>query len=331
MIDCDDIIGIDVGGANIKYARTDSTALDRCFPMWRCPGKLADTLADDLKRLGATTRTRLAVTMTGELADCFADRAVGVDHIVKHVQQAAQEQGITDVAYYGIDGQFHSAAQAVLIPDTIAAANWHALARFVAIKLCDSGLLIDIGSTTTDLIPIDNGHLATDAMTDFDRLTRSQLVYIGGRRTPVCAINSTLQYDGQCVPVMNEFFATIDDARILLRLQPELADDTDTADNQPRTIPCAANRIARMIGLDRRTVTLDQAIEMARQIVDTAKSRIASAITHPENGHYIVSGHCDDMIDFPTGSDVQRLSQLLGADLSRSAPAYAVADLRNAT
>ena len=60
------------------------------------------------------------------------------------------------------------------------------------------------------------GFVATAAMTDHDRLLEGSLIYVGCRRTPVCALVDRLEFRGSASRVMNELFATIDDARLVL-------------------------------------------------------------------------------------------------------------------
>ena len=73
-------------------------------------------------------------------------------------------------------------------PSLAAAANWLALATAAARFVADGrGLLIDIGSTTTDLIPLDQGKVVVQGRTDTERLRTGELVYAGIRRTPICA------------------------------------------------------------------------------------------------------------------------------------------------
>lgn len=325
------IIGVDVGGANLKYATACGTAYARYFAMWQHPETLADTLAKDLTARFADAQ-QMAVTMTGELADCFIDRAQGVDHIVRHVTEAARRVGIRNVQFYGVDGQFRSADQARIDVDQIAAANWHALASFVASEIAGRktiAVLIDIGSTTTDIIPIDDGRVATAARTDYERMREGSLVYVGCRRTPVCALVDRLRFRGQDSPVMNESFATIDDARVLLGMQLPDPQDCDTADGKPRTAAMAANRLARMIGLDRRTVSVQDAGELAIQVHQAAKQAIAGTVDQMTNqrARWIICGHGDDLIDLPSGGEVVRLAARLGMETSRCAPSYAVASL----
>ena len=101
---------------------------------------------------------RAAVTMTAELCDCYPTKAVGVNAILDAVLAGMPGHSIV---VWGVDGEFHSVSDARRQPHLAAAANWLALATLAARSIPESrGLLIDIGSTTTDLIPLDRGHVA---------------------------------------------------------------------------------------------------------------------------------------------------------------------------
>jgi probable H4MPT-linked C1 transfer pathway protein len=320
------VVGVDIGGANLKYCGLDRVTIATPFAMWQQRQQLAETLVADLN--GWPNIDSLVVTMTGELADCFADRELGVRHIVRHTMTAARRLGIADVQFYGVDGMFHVAAQAEADPDRIAAANWHAVARFVAQRFTAATLMIDIGSTTTDIIPLHAGTVRTTARTDHQRLCEGSLVYIGCRRTPVCALVDQLQlWDTSCA-VMNEFFATIDDARLLMGTTESQPDDGDTADKQPRTAEHAALRIARMIGLDRRTVSIADATALAKQVIDAARLRIARGFDQLyHGGPVVVAGHGSDLLPLSRADSVIQLADTLGASVSRCAPSFAVASL----
>ena len=79
------------------------------------------------------------------------DRAMGVEHIVSHTCRAAKGVGIDGVSFYGVDGRFRDPDDALRDVDLVAAANWHALASFVAKEIAPDAVLVDIGSTTTDM------------------------------------------------------------------------------------------------------------------------------------------------------------------------------------
>ncbi|MFK8114289.1 MAG: hydantoinase/oxoprolinase family protein [Rubripirellula sp.] len=321
------VLGIDIGGANVKYATCDGLAMSRNFPLWRQPERLCDSLCRDIQSCGNVDV--LAITMTGELADCFVDREEGVRQIIQHSLSAASQLGLSAPFFYGVDGAFRNADRAREEVDLIAAANWHALASFAACEFAPTSqaCLIDIGSTTTDVIPLRNGRVATHAQTDFDRLQEESLVYVGCRRTPVCALVDQFEFRGKPCLVMNELFATIDDARLILGLVAEDSDDCDSADGKPRTTEFAANRMARMIGLDRRQVSIPQSRELATQVIESAKQRIASAVEKHGATSFIISGHGQDLVELPSGCHSLQLSEKLGESSTRCAPSYAVAHL----
>ncbi|MEM9646096.1 MAG: hydantoinase/oxoprolinase family protein, partial [Planctomycetota bacterium] len=192
------IVGLDIGGANIKIASADGRADDRVFPLWKRPEDLSDVLRDLVhsfhpvhesadRRLIPKER-RLAVTMTGELADCFRDRQEGVRKIVDACEALRNSLSIQWIGYYGVDGNFHRPDEAKQAVDLIAAANWHALASHVAEHFSGDGWLCDVGSTTCDLIRWKKGRVQTTSRTDYDRLRQGELIYVGCRRTPVCSL-----------------------------------------------------------------------------------------------------------------------------------------------
>ena len=176
-------IGIDIGGANLKAADAFGQAMSVPFAMW----KEADNLQQAIEEMLAPFQPfdLLAVTMTAELADCFETKAIGVDFILSAVEQAADE---TPVVVWQTGAEFISVAVARDIPLLVAAANWHGLATWLG-RLAPQGdaLLIDIGSTTTDIIPLLNGVPIPTGLTDRERLQAGELVYSGIGRTPVSA------------------------------------------------------------------------------------------------------------------------------------------------
>ena len=330
-------LGIDIGGANLKYATGDGDARSLPFPLWMRPEDLAAQLQHDIAAFSDVRR--LAVTMTGELADCFLDRDEGVKHIVHACAAAADRMGCREAWYYGVDGRFHDASSACRHPDRIAAANWHALGSHVAQRfaneLDEGAVLIDVGSTTTDMVPLRHGRVTTTAKTDFDRLREGSLVYVGGERTTICSLVDKLTFRGQTIPVMREAFATMDDARLLTGHAAENLDDTNTSDGKPRDLFHAANRMARMIGLDHRSVSIDEAVFLARQVHERGRAVIAEAFERCKRQGlidgtetWIVSGHANDLL--PSGSHgVARiqLASVMGQQIARCAPAFAAACL----
>jgi hypothetical protein len=325
-------LGLDIGGANIKIADGRSFALSRPFPLWQRPGDLAQELAATLAASPAADS--LAVTMTGELADCFATKAEGVAAICGAVAQAAAGR---EVRVYGVDGQFMSTEAAIERPLVVAASNWHALACFAGQYVpAGRGLLIDIGSTSADLIPLEAGNPVGRGSNDPERLAAGELVYTGVQRTPVCALVPALPWAERVCPVAAELFATTWDAYLVLGDLPEEPENHLTADGRPATRALAIDRLARMICADRTLFTAHDAERAAATIsaAQLAKLGIATrqAIGRTPPDRVILGGQGEFLArrlvqKLGWQPEVISLAERLGPAVSACAPAHSVAVL----
>jgi probable H4MPT-linked C1 transfer pathway protein len=285
-------IAIDVGGANIKSAHELGDARTVPFEVWKRPDELGLAIAAAASALPPAGRA--AVTMTAELSDCYPTKAVGVHAILDAVAQGLPGRSI---AVWGVDGEFHAVAEARRQPGLVAAANWLALADRAAQLIPDSsGLLIDIGSTTTDLIPLDRGEVAARGRSDTERLQTGELVYAGVRRTPVCALATELPLRGVATGLAAEIFASTLDVFMMIGDIEESAGDLSTADGRPSTRAAARDRLARMVGADRDGFSREDAIAFARSAQECLIERLvhaamrASAPTIGRPGAAVVSG-----------------------------------------
>ena len=159
------ILGFDVGGANLKVVRLENgehalpTLLELPFPLWREHRRLPVVLTEAAAVLGGAST--MAVTMTAELADCFSTKREGVGFVLDAFRQAFPK---CDIQVYGVDGLFRTPGDAVNHPALVAAANWMASATLVGRSFPDA-LFVDVGSTTTDIIPITGGRVAARGKT----------------------------------------------------------------------------------------------------------------------------------------------------------------------
>lgn len=327
-------LGLDIGGANLKAANEDGWAKSVPFALWQNPGGLSVALRDLIS--SAPLATQLAITMTGELCDCFQTKAEGVRHILKAVGEVSDGR---DVLVYLTDGSYVSISQACEQPHLAAASNWRALAEFVCRHYAEgkSALLIDIGSTTTDIIPIVSGRVAAIGRTDTERLLNSELVYSGVGRTPVCAVAKSLPYRGIFCPVAAEFFSTMADVYLVLGRLAEDLEVTSTADGRPLVLACAQQRLARQICSDSGDLAEGDTIRFAEYVSDVQRKEIEQAtraVVQRMDGKpafCVLSGSGE----FLAREVVERvlpistligLSDRLGRGASDCAPAYAVAD-----
>jgi len=267
------LIGWDIGGAHLKAARVDNGrvtgVVQIACPLWQGLDRLDAALAQARSALGASNRH--AVTMTGEMVDLFDSRTGGVIGITQHLE-ANLPGAIT--LFAGRAGWL-APAQAADHADDIASANWLATAEWVATH-CAQALLVDIGSTTSDLIVIDHG-VAGTSRSDADRLISGELVYAGVVRTPLMALAQKIGFKGRTYRVMAEHFATTADVWRLLGLLPEGADHYPTGDGGMKTPEASARRIARMIGRDMAEGPIDDWRALAGAFADAQIATLVDA------------------------------------------------------
>ena len=333
------VIGCDIGGANLKLADCFGSCVTEVFPMWLKAAQLGSTLRDLLGAFQVTEATQLAVTMTGELADCFATRREGVHQILDQVERAFAP---AKTRVYAVGNRWLTPSQAVAAPWEVAASNWHALATWIGSRDAQRvDLVLDIGSTTVDVVPMGFNAQGisrplTPARTDRDRLELGQLVYTGLERTTIAAIVREVNVQHRRCPVMAERFATSDDCYIVLGLTPESLADCDTADNRPRTRTFAHARLARMIGEDAETLPIEASQQIAQQVIEAQATQVAEAIERnlSESSRNITAvGHGRALaqlaiarLDQPAPAVTWLADQLTPA-AARCAPALAVANL----
>ena len=240
------VIGWDIGGAHLKAARVKDgrveAVVQAATPLWLGLDSLHAAFDALSAQLGRADRH--VITMTGELCDAFPSRREGVAGLAaiaaNHLSPAAPS------LYAGRAG-FVELGEAASHAVDIASANWHASAALLALKLPDA-LFIDIGSTTTDLIPIVAGQVAAVGYSDAERLASGELVYTGMTRSFVMSLASRAPFRGAWTPLMNEYFASSADVHRILGDLPDDADKMSTADGREKTVEASRARLARMIG-----------------------------------------------------------------------------------
>lgn len=347
------ILGWDIGGVNTKVACLGDngalTARSRPFELQRDPDALVRVLRDlatqvvaatvesgslvrrSAVREGGSWLTELtcAVTMTAELSQMFRTKREGVRFVLDALS-AAFPDATTRV--FTTDGRFLTIDNARVEPLAVAAANWAATARMVASRYRDA-MLVDVGTTTTDIIPIVNAQVVAQGQTDPERLASGELVYSGALRTPVEAIAHEVSDRGETFGVSAEGFALIGDVHVWLgRLAAE--DYTvPTPDGRPATRKFACERIARVICADRELVGDSALTHIAHSIAAQQVAAIAAAIRrvharHPSLRTAVVTGLGHFIASEAARSaslDVVSLADDIGEDAARYAPAAAVA------
>ena len=296
----------DIGGAHIKTALISHNNIHaRQFP---CPLWQGLAQFDSASKQALTWAESLCqpdshhVTMSGEMADIFADRKQGVQEILHRLHALTRKAPILT---YTLDG-LCPLEQALRRPLAVASANWH-ITAILAARLHSSSaplLLVDIGSTTTDITLLHEQTILSRADSDYARLSARQLVYSGVVRTPLMALGPTIDVDGTQLPLCAEVFATTGD---LYRIDASLRAEDDqmvTADNRSKDASHCRQRIARMVALDQNAPSpfLDSLItafkdKQKNQIADACRHVLAHHNISPQDVHLCVTGCGAFLID----------------------------------
>lgn len=330
--------GYDVGGAHLKVARVEGGRVTAAaqFPcaLWNGLDQL-DAALNAAKHLTAGADQH-AVTMTGELCELFPSRHDGVIALTRHV---ADRLGNSTTFYRGLKG-FGTADAAIADTDSVASANFLATAQAIA-RVRSRMLLIDMGSTTTDIIPCDR----PQGLSDAERLQTGELVYTGFTRTPVPSVTTRGVLAGQWQTLARDTFATMADVRSVLgELPDDIAHDA-TADGRGHSIEASLARLARGFGRDA------ELRHLATWQVSAGHIREAQVRTIYDGAVQVLSRpglQVDSVVAAGIGAPVAEViarrlglpsvtfGELLGADAScrlavtRYAPAVAVALLASA-
>lgn len=315
------ILGLDIGGANTKAASSDGAFAESVYlPLWKHA-----PLEEVLGRFAARRPEAVAVVITGELADCFSCKREGISALTGAVRQAFS----CPVYFWGADGFSWTD------PLELAAANWAASAALLAREVGDC-LFVDMGSTTTDLIPIRDGK-SPAARTDFLRLAAGELVYMGLLRTRLDALLPVARIGGRKVPLAPEFFSIMADARLGLGEIEGPRYSCETPDGAGKERPAALRRLARSVCADLDEIGEPAALAIARQACERQMSILVAALERQAQSHelrrVVAAGIGEGLIAEAAaflGLECLPLSQIYGERISDIFPAYAVARLLEA-
>ena len=286
-------IGWDIGGANIKAVAlcrrkegsVESKVAVRPFEIWRERKNLPAALAEIGDALGAPDTNAMALTMTAELSDTFLTKREGVLFVFDAMAHAFPR---TPIYPLSLAGDFVQLGEARLRPLDFAASNWVASALYVAVRH-PTCILLDVGSTTTDIIPIRDGRIVSRGITDMERLTSGELVYSGILRTNPNTILGEVPIDGRMCRVAAEYFTVMADVYLILGFISGEAYTCPTPDGRTKTPGAARERLARLLCADVEMLNEEQTLKLARYLFEKQLQQLTDALcqvlSRLENGY----------------------------------------------
>ncbi|MCW3997508.1 MAG: H4MPT-linked C1 transfer pathway protein [Candidatus Bathyarchaeota archaeon] len=271
-----------MGGANTKAALihtknnkvTAIKILKRYFPIWKKPDKLISVLLEIKQKLHTNQVDSMGLTMTAELSDAFQTKREGVNHILDSATQAFDH---IPISVLNIKNKLISVQKAKANPLEVAAANWVATGWLVSQKIKNC-VIIDVGSTSTSIIPIMDGKISALGYTDFEKLKVGELVYTGSLRTNIAAIVKSIPIKDDIVNVSSEFFSQSGDIHLILGSIVEEEYFSETPDYRGKKRMDAMNRLAKVVCGDLEVLEESEIYEMAKYIYSKQIEQISEGL-----------------------------------------------------
>lgn len=284
------VVGLDIGGANIKAVKISfkdgevvlEKVLRTYFPVWihggrSIGGKLVELRhALDLE----PSEYYVGACMTAELSDAFRVKSEGVRVIVESVEEAFHDSLLN--FYVTTEMSLVDSRRAISNYLKVAAANWAATAWLLEKQMPSRGIinaiLIDVGSTTTTIIPLVNGKVVVRGYTDPEKLTYGELVYTGVLRGNVATIVDKVPYKGFLTRVSSERFALTGDVHLVLGYIDSSSYTTETADGRGVSMREAVERLSRVPCADVDMMSVREVVEVARYIYEAQVFKVFEAL-----------------------------------------------------
>jgi probable H4MPT-linked C1 transfer pathway protein len=305
------ILSLDIGGANTKYslifldiqnylensnssdAKSYKNLLKNCriliysteyFPFWMKQKKEFPKILLKIKKEVETqifsmfetksTDISIIATITAELSDAFSTKEEGIKTICDDLAHVFDDSKIRII---DINSNFLTTDQARSNYLKVSASNWVATSLVLG-ENTSLGILLDMGSTTLDLIPIKDSYPVTTGKNDVDRLLNNELLYTGILRAPLPSIVQSVPLRNSKCPISFERFAIMADVYRILDKISEEQYSCDTADGRGKSkIECYA-RLSRMLCGDLNLIKMDELDEIANYIYKAQKKLVKESI-----------------------------------------------------
>ncbi|MDR2699485.1 MAG: H4MPT-linked C1 transfer pathway protein [Nitrososphaerota archaeon] len=276
------MLGLDIGGANTKaaYVQTlkgvikDVHVVVEYFPVWKNSYNLGQVLQKLNDAVGGRFDA-VGVTMTAELADVYQTKREGVEHILGCVREAFCN---LPIFVLNTNANLECFEEAMTSPLGVAAANWVATGWLVS-QYFENCVVVDVGSTSTSIVPILGGKLAARGKTDLDKLVLGELVYTGCLRTNLTAIVQTVPVRGMVSTVSSELFALSGDVHLILGNINSEQYISETADGKGATRREALTRLARLVCADTEMLTEKELIIIAQHVYEKQIQQITTGLS----------------------------------------------------
>jgi len=212
--------------------------------------------------------------MTAELSDAYNTKREGVNHILTQIEKTFPT---TQILIIDVEAKLRTTQEARAEPLKVASANWAATAWMIS-QLKENCVIMDIGSTTTSIIPVLNGAVVAEGKTDLEKLICGELVYTGSLRTNVAAIVNSIPIKNRFSRVSSELFAQSADVHLILKNISEKEYTVETADGKEKTRNASLARLARVVCADTELLSEKEIVRVAQHVYDRQVEQVTEAL-----------------------------------------------------
>ncbi|MBD3353388.1 MAG: hypothetical protein GF364_18040 [Candidatus Lokiarchaeota archaeon] len=217
----------------------------------------------------------VVVTVTAELSDAFYTKKEGIVTICDSLRKVFNE---SEVRFINVHGNFIKITDAIEDYLSVSASNWVSTSLVLGERE-KLGILLDMGSTTLDLIPIKDGIPVTIGKNDVDRLLNYELFYTGILRPPVSTVAYNVPFRNSLCPMSFEEFALMADVYLILGEISEEQYTCDTVDGRGKDLQNCYARLSRIICGDPDMITREELDQIAHDLYIKQKELVKDAIT----------------------------------------------------
>jgi len=345
VIEVVNVLGLDIGGANTKAAflkTQDGTVKElrtsmEYFPIWKKGKEQLPKVLEKLKKrlVNSTALDGVGLTMTAELSDAYWTKKEGVHHVLDCANQVFDD---VPLFILDVEAKLLPVKDARREPLKVASANWAATGWMIS-QLIKNCIAVDVGSTTTSIIPVINGKIATEGKTDLEKLQNGELVYSGSLRTNVATIVNGIPVRGRIARISSELFAQSGDVHLILDNIGEEDYTAETCDGRGKTRREAMARLARVVCADIDMLNEQKIADMAKFVYDRQVEQIAGGLKQvyeriepslQEKIVVVVTGIGRKFLARKAAekagfSEVMDMREMLGADAAVVSPSVGVA------
>lgn len=271
-------LGIDIGGAHLKVIGIDKNNKVQFVDYSNCriweDIRLLKEKFVCLSKTFGNESIKCGITMSAELCDNFKSRKHGaliLTEKCKHLK---------------FNNFFYVKSSKTFLKEPkfkeLISMNWHSVGRLFEKKV-ENAIIVDFGSTTTDLICIKNKKLVNKFFDDFSRINNFELLYTGFTRTPIFGITNEICIGKNKLKIIPEFFSNTSDVyRILKKLKRKIDIDI-TADRSQKTIKDSFRRLSRSFGFDYHNKYQVKLKQICNEISSTQLNQIMNAVKKLED------------------------------------------------